>query len=154
MQHLKHFVSSRNFSNPFSPFIPIFLKWHGFCSVIYVRFAIAEFEGRVAPRLEHANSFIFVELENGQIKTRQKLMLPRTGPWSVVEFLKARGVDLVLCGALLPQTFHLLAASGIGVFWGIVGGIDEVISSFLAGVYPYPPPARKRWRWGKGKKWR
>ncbi len=119
-----------------------------------MRIAVAEFEGRVAPRLEHTGSFVLFEISDGRISRKRTLRFPGSSLWDILEFLKKEGIDLVLCGAILPQSFHLLQLNGIGVIWGIMGGIDEAISSFLAGVFPYPPPARKRWRWGKRKKWR
>ncbi len=119
-----------------------------------MRIAVAEFQERVAPRLEQTESFVLFDIEGGRVVGRKALRIDSVSFWDTVDFLKKHGVDLVLCGALLPQSFHLLHFAGIGVIWGVIGGIDEAISSFLAGGFPYPPPARKRWRWGKRKKWR
>ncbi len=119
-----------------------------------MRIAVPEFQGRISPILEQSNNFVVFTVEGGKITGKERVSNPDTSLPGLLEFLTGKRVDLLLCGSLLPQTFHLLSLHNIGVIWGAVGGIDEAISSFLAGVFPYPPPARKRWRWGKRKKWR
>ncbi len=130
------------------------LFWHVYCLLIDVRIAVPEFLGRVSPILEQSRNFVIFTVDEGKIVGRERASNPDPSLAGLLEFLKEKKVDLMLCGSLLPQTFHLLSLHNIAVIWGAVGGIDEAISSFLAGVIPYPPPARKRWRWGKRKKWR
>jgi len=119
-----------------------------------MRVAVADFNGRVAPRLELTEDFWIYTISNGAVVSKEKFS-SRGAPFTLLpDLLSELEVDLVLCGALPPQLIFLFREKGIETLWGIIGDIDEAISALLGGGMPFPPPARKRWRWGKRKKWR
>ena len=99
-----------------------------------LRVAVPNYGSRVLPRFGQAREFCFAEID------RRKRVLcrlerrcwnldhePDLGRWLVRE-----GVAAVLCGGIHPRFQTALIASGIAVFWGFRGEVEEVLRDWLS----------------------
>ncbi len=124
-----------------------------------MRLAVANFNGRVAPRLEFTTEFDVFDIERGVVTGRSKVVFPFPNP-DIPKKLKEEGVDIVICGGAHWQLLNLFRFFGIEVLWGQLGSVEEVVTAFLNESLPYPGPLPGGrgggwgWRWRHGKKWK
>ncbi len=101
---------------------------------------------RVAAPFDGANIFQhFGKTENfklydtdGQVITHSEVISTEgNSHGAIAPFLKAKGVDAVICGGVGAGMQTALTELGIKFYAGITGNPDEAVSSLLAGTLQY-----------------
>jgi predicted Fe-Mo cluster-binding NifX family protein len=91
--------------------------------------AIPVLRGRVAPVLNWCSRImIFPASPDGG--SAQELVAPDLGPSERLQLLTARGVQIVICGALSPDLQGYAALLGMTIIPGVAGEIAEVLEAY------------------------
>jgi predicted Fe-Mo cluster-binding NifX family protein len=95
--------------------------------------AIPTFRSRVSPRFDLAASLLIVQVQGNRILGRGEERLDNIYGWRRVRFLTSRNVNVVLCGGIRRCDYFAIVDSGIDVYAGLMGEIDDVLEGFLRG---------------------
>jgi len=119
-----------------------------------MKLGIAIWNGRVSPVFDTSQRLDVLDVEDGQVRSRQEEEIAADDPGRKAGRLDELGVTTLICGAVSRSLAELLAARGIHVLPFVCGGTEEVLSAFLAGRLPDPSLAmpgccgRRRNRFG------
>ncbi len=113
-----------------------------------MKIAISTDGGLVSSHFGRCPTYTIVEIENGQILTREEIDNPGHQPGFLPEFLYQRGVTDIICGGMGPRAQSLFGERGINTFLGVSGKVDEVIKAFVEGKLK---PGESLCRPGSGK---
>ena len=98
-----------------------------------------------------------VDAPDGRETTREQAVLPEGDPKARAAELAARGVSVLICGAISMEHTAALTARGIAVIPDVCGPVEEVLQAFLAGsltdgrfAMPGCCGRRRRFRGGGG----
>ena len=89
--------------------------------------------GRISPVLDVAQSFLVLELGDGQIRGRAEVRVEESGLFARARHLAALGGEVLICGAVSRPFAAALAASGLRLIVNTCGAVDEVVAACLAG---------------------
>jgi len=92
--------------------------------------AIPVFNGRVAPVFDWAHQLVVVDYSAGTELGRQDVALDRLSATKRPEYLRALGVDVLVCGGVSNELLALLESRDIRVFAWLSGQLDEVLQHF------------------------
>jgi hypothetical protein len=96
--------------------------------------AICEYEGRVAPRLNHVNKLLIVQLDDLNKILDTKTIKIRTNNYNeLLNILKGLSIDVIICGAIEIFIRSNMALNKIQVICNIIGDIGRVIKCYLEG---------------------
>ena len=114
-----------------------------------MKIAIPIYADRVAPRFRYCRKFIIIEFENKKEMKREKLTIDIESPIQIAEVMARAGVDQILSGGMNLDFQREFRLRNIGVIWGLIGEIDDVLSAYLngkvfAGMGPCPPYGQKK----------
>lgn len=110
-----------------------FISWHGVCDPKGVKTAYSVWEQRIAPVFDTAKQLHVVESENGRV-TAESEHLVDADIKRRLDWLTARGVQTLVCGAVSRPLQERLAAVGINVVPFVAGELREVIRASLDGT--------------------
>jgi len=79
-------------------------------------------------------AFTVVEFEGAKIVSRQVVDNPGHHPGFLPQFLKEKGVDVIIAGGMGQRAQMLFDESGIKTIVGISGPVKEVIGQAVAGT--------------------
>ena len=120
-----------------------------------MRVAIPTFRSQISPRFDCASELLVVEVQDGEIARREERSLQNVPPFARANYLRAQGVQVVLCGGLRRRDFHELAASGIEVIAGLFGEVEPILEAYLQGqltaTTPWPGGGPRAGRHGHGR---
>jgi len=118
-------------------------------------------QGRIAPVLDVARSFLLVELGGDGSQRRQEVLVPGTDPLTRVRRLVELEAQVLICGAVSWPLEAMLGSAGLRVIPNTGGPVDEVIAAFGAGrmtedafLLPGCPGRRLRRRQRQGRRGR
>jgi predicted Fe-Mo cluster-binding NifX family protein len=98
-------------------------------------FVIPIWRGRVSPVFDVAQQAVLADTEQ-VAGGREEFVLGSTDPHERARTLAARGVELLICGAISQPHRAALAGHGIRVFAGICGEVERVIEAWRTGALP------------------
>lgn len=98
-----------------------------------MRIAIAHDNGMVSEHFGHAPEFIFIDIEEGKVISKQTVKSPSHGHGIVPHFLARNNVKVVIAGGMGHGAIAQCQHSGIEPFTAIKGNVDEVVEKFLKG---------------------
>lgn len=98
-----------------------------------MKIAITTDQGQVAQHFGHCPEYTLVELEDGQVLSREVLPNPGHQPGFLPGFLAHHGVSFVIAGGIGQRAIELFNAENIEVIIGISGSVDRAIDDYLAG---------------------
>lgn len=75
---------------------------------------------------------VFTAEDNAVLK-KETVSAEGSGHSALAGFLRELGVDTVICGGIGDGAKRMLASSGIRLFSGVQGGIDEAVRACLNG---------------------
>jgi predicted Fe-Mo cluster-binding NifX family protein len=93
--------------------------------------AIPTYGDRVAPVFDFADRFLLIQLKHHCEVKRTLLHLEGLPRVNRVGVLKKVGVTTLICAGISELSQTMLEGSGIGVFWGVVGEVDDVFTAFM-----------------------
>ena len=127
------------------------------CGPKGVKTAFSFWEQRIAPVFDTAKRLHVVESENGRV-TAESAHLVDADLTRRLDWLTARGVKTLVCGAVSRPLHERLEAAGINVVPFVAGDLREVIRASLDGTLcgsafamPGCCDQRRRRRQGRGR---
>lgn len=124
-----------------------------------MRVALPYWQDRISPVLDTADNFLLADVEGGNRIESERINLSGKSYSEKAEFLKKRGVKLLLCGAVSEYCQGIFFAGGIEVFPWLRGKVDCVIEAYInrnLGEATFRMPGhcgqRRRKRGGKGRR--
>ena len=125
-----------------------------------MRVALTNWQDRISPVLDTAQSFLLVDIENAEVVASSSLDL---GPGPLLlklDHLKEAGCSFLICGAVSEFCRRQVSASGITLIPWLRGEVDTVLKAFVSdglGTDEFiMPGCRPRCRgrrrgWGRGR---
>ncbi len=92
---------------------------------------IAGYQNRVATLLETATELRLYTLEEKDVVRSGMTAMPVAGPAALPSYLKAMGVEIVICGGLGKAAKDGFEAMGIQVIPWVKGPIEGVLNAYL-----------------------
>lgn len=124
-----------------------------------MRIAIPVFRARISPRFDTTKRLLLLDLEDGQVVSRQEVPFDFRPPLRKNLFLKEQGVEALLCGGIRRCDCFAIEDMGISVYPSLMGAVDDILRLFLDGsLQPGPGtmsgprrlPERSGWQCGRG----
>ena len=125
-----------------------------------MKVALPVWQGQLSSVFDFAHRLLVVELENGEEKARQEIVLvEQSGPERAAK-LKQLGVGVLICGAISRPLAEMINGSGIQVLPFVTGSTGQIIKAYKTGRLSHPQytlpgfwrGARRGFRRGRG--WR
>jgi predicted Fe-Mo cluster-binding NifX family protein len=120
--------------------------------------AIPTFGSGISPRFDCAVDLLVVTTHDREIVDRREISLLHL-PWCQrIEILIQNEVNTILCGGIRRCDYFLLNNAGIEVKAGLMGEVETVLQSFVAGEsvgdrFQQSPGFRRPGWSGHGRKW-
>jgi predicted Fe-Mo cluster-binding NifX family protein len=93
--------------------------------------AMPTYGSRVAPVCDFADCFLLIQLKHNCEVKRTVLHLEGLPHVNRVGILKRVGVTTLICAGISELSQTMLEGSGIRVFWGVVGEVEDVFAAFI-----------------------
>ena len=107
-----------------------------------MRFAVTYENGSIFQHFGHTAQFKLYDVENGAVSGAQVVDTNGSGHGALAGFLKAQGVDTLICGGIGGGAQAALAEAGIALYGGVSGEADAAVAALLAGSLGYDPLVR------------
>ena len=91
--------------------------------------AIPYWQNRISPVLDTAENFLIVDIRDGRYIKEGTVYLGETPPIERAKTLKAKGVTILICGAVSDYFAAILANNKIEIVPWIRGDIDEILTA-------------------------
>ncbi len=107
-----------------------------------MKIAVTYENGQVFQHFGHTSQFKIYEVENDTVKSATVVDTNGSGHGALSGFLKAQGVDVLICGGIGGGAQTALTEAGIKFFGGVTGPADMAAVNFIAGSLRYDPDAK------------
>jgi predicted Fe-Mo cluster-binding NifX family protein len=120
-----------------------------------MRIAIPQWQERVSPVFDVAQSLLLIDMEDGIERRREERRLPEADAFSrLAEFFACRA-SVLICGAISAPVEARLTASGVQVIGFRCGFVEEVLAAYGKGelssqAYAMPGCRSERLKCGEG----
>ncbi|MBR1714503.1 MAG: DUF134 domain-containing protein [Treponema sp.] len=104
-----------------------------------MRIAVTHENGQVFQHFGHTKEFKIYDVEDKKIVKSEVVDTNGQGHGALAGFLKAAGVDTLICGGIGGGAQNALKEAGIALFGGVSGGADDSVVAFLEGTLSYNP---------------
>lgn len=104
-----------------------------------MKIAVTYENGLVFQHFGHTERFKIYEVSDGKVQSSEVVGTDGSGHGALAGFLKARGVEALICGGIGGGAQAALAQAGIRLYGGVSGGADEAVAAYLAGNLGYDP---------------
>lgn len=99
--------------------------------------AIPHENGQIFQHFGHTAQFKLYTIEQGAVSHSQIVPTLGSGHGALAGFLRAQGVDALLCGGIGAGARTALAQAGIRLYAGVSGSADQAVDSLLSGSLVY-----------------
>jgi len=96
-----------------------------------MKVAIPQWQGRVSPVFDVADRALVVDVVESRERRREVMPIAGEGPVERAKWLRAPGVEVLICSAISRPMEMTLVSSGIRVVSGVCGGVEEVLQAYL-----------------------
>lgn len=104
-----------------------------------MKIAVTYDNGQVFQHFGHTEAFKLYETAQGQVTASQVCDTQGNGHSALAGFLKAQGVDALICGGIGGSARMALEEAGIALYGGVSGSADAAVAALLAGQLQYDP---------------
>ena len=104
-----------------------------------MKIAVTYENGQVFQHFGHTAQFKLYDVRDGQVAASQVVDTNGSGHGALAGFLRAQGVDTLICGGIGGGARTALAQAGIQLFGGVSGSADQAVADLLAGTLAYQP---------------
>ena len=98
-----------------------------------VNIAVTVWGQRVSPVFDAARTLLVAEIDHGTLTTTALLAFDPAHPGELVRLLRARGVQVIICGAVSAEPAALLEAAGFDLVPFVTGPVPRVLEAFARG---------------------
>lgn len=98
-----------------------------------MKIAISTENGAVSAHFGRCPQFTFIELQDGQVTSKETILNPGHHPGFLPKFLAEQGVKAVIAGGAGHRAQALFAEKNIELVLGVTGEIDTVIDLLCEG---------------------
>ena len=107
-----------------------------------MKIAVTYEAGLIFQHFGHTSHFKIYEIEQDKVVSSQVVDAAGFGHGALAGFLKAQGVNVLICGGIGGGAQMALAEAGIQLFGGVSGDADEAVEALLIGQLQYNPCVR------------
>ena len=107
-----------------------------------MKIAVTYEAGLIYQHFGHTAAFKLYEVENGDVVASRVIDTDGHGHGALAGFLKAQGVDTLICGGIGGGAQLALAEAGIKLYGGVRGDADDAVQDLLCGTLRYNPNVR------------
>ena len=107
-----------------------------------MKIAVTYEGGLIFQHFGHTSHFKIYEIEQDKVASAQVVDAAGFGHGALAGFLKAQGVNVLICGGIGGGAQMALAEAGIQLFGGVSGDADEAVEALLVGQLAYNPCVR------------
>ena len=107
-----------------------------------MKIAVTYENGQVFQHFGHTEQFKLYETEDGKVTAAEIVDTNGSGHGALGGFLKARGVDVLICGGIGGGAQNALAEAGIQLYGGVQGSADAAVEALLKGELAYNPDVK------------
>jgi predicted Fe-Mo cluster-binding NifX family protein len=104
-----------------------------------MKYAISTEGNYVAAHFGRCPEFTIVDIENGEMKSREKVANPGHHPGFLPQFLSERGVSCIVAGGMGRRAQDLFLEKGIEMVVGVEGDVEDTIGRLKAGTLASGP---------------
>lgn len=98
-----------------------------------MKIAISTDGNNVSAHFGRCPSFTIADIENGKCINKDKIDNPGHHPGFLPQFLREKGVNIIIAGGMGQRANQLFNEAGIEIIVGISGSVDEVIEKISKG---------------------
>jgi len=98
-----------------------------------MKIAVTYEEGMVFQHFGHTQQFKVYEVSDGAVVSAELIDAGESGHEALAEFLKGRGVDVLICGGIGGGAQAALTEQGIELCAGAAGNADKAVAAYLRG---------------------
>jgi len=108
---------------------------HGieYAKPIYMKIAIAQWQGRVSPVFDVSDRLCLIDIEGQNEVSRENVVLTMHDPFGRAKEVAGLGTNVLICGAISHVLERALSGAGVQVMGFLCGDLDTVIPAFLQG---------------------
>jgi predicted Fe-Mo cluster-binding NifX family protein len=99
-----------------------------------MRIAISTDGEYVSGHFGRCPSFTIVEIEKGEIKSKQIIDNPGHHPGFIPEFLHGKGVDCIVAGGIGKKASGFFNQYGVEIIAGVIGTVEETLEKLKKGT--------------------
>lgn len=107
-----------------------------------MKIAVTYENGQIFQHFGHTEQFKVYEINEGKIGQTKIVGTEGSGHGALAGFLKAEGVDTLICGGIGGGAQNALAEAGIKLYGGVSGDADKAVEELLAGTLGYNPDVK------------
>lgn len=107
-----------------------------------MKIAVTYENGEVFQHFGHTAQFKLYEAVDGRLVSERVVDTNGSGHGALAGFLKAQGVDALICGGIGGGARTALAEAGITLYPGVKGKADEQAAALAAGTLLFDPLAQ------------
>lgn len=104
-----------------------------------MKIAVTYENGQIFQHFGHTEQFKIYDVENGEVKNSEIADTNGSGHGALAGFLKAKGVDVLVCGGIGGGAQMALQEAGIQLFGGVSGMADKAVDALIKGELVFNP---------------
>lgn len=104
-----------------------------------MKIAVTYDNGMIFQHFGHTEKFKIYETGDGGILNSAVVDTNGSGHGALADFLKQRGVDILICGGIGAGAKNALADAKIRLFGGVSGSADKAVDDLLKGKLLFNP---------------
>ena len=102
-----------------------------------MKIAVTYENGQVFQHFGHTKEFKVYDCRDGRVESARVENAGDSGHEALADFLKALGVEALICGGIGAGAQNALAMAGIALYAGVTGDADRAVEELLAGTLRY-----------------
>lgn len=104
-----------------------------------LKIAVTYENGLVFQHFGHSEHFKLYDVTDGTVTGSEVVDTNGNGHGALAGFLRAHGVNVLICGGIGGGAKMALAQAGIQLFGGVQGDADQAVADYLAGKLSFNP---------------
>lgn len=107
-----------------------------------MKLAVTYENGQIFPHFGHTQQFKIYDVSEAGVGGAMVVSAHGAGHGALVGFLRALGVNALVCGGIGGGALEALALAGITVYPGVSGDADQAVAQLAQGTLVYDPNAQ------------
>ncbi|MBE6853221.1 MAG: dinitrogenase iron-molybdenum cofactor biosynthesis protein [Ruminococcus sp.] len=108
----------------------------------FLKVAVTYENGMIFQHFGHTEYFKIFDITDGKITNSEIVSTMGSGHGALAGFLKAQGVDTLICGGIGGGARMALEEAGIRLYGGAAGLADDAVNALISGNLSFNPEVR------------